>query len=116
MERKRTLSFIAAVIALSASVCSLVCAADYRPPLKSEIPSAAQPAESAAEADAGDFSPRIFRLWNGKAAVFLPGAETPEQVLAADCDSLPDDVADRLEEGIYAYTREQYYSYLEDFS
>lgn len=123
METKKTMSLLLAVLLFSVSVYSLVWAADYQPPADKGKNSSASservisdPRTIGAVSETDDFSPRLFGIWNGKAAVFRPGASEPEAVLSADCGSLPEEVAERLKEGIIVYTREQYYSYLEDFS
>ena len=113
MSVKNTLSMILAAAAFSASVFSLASAAEYRPPAEQ---AGALDATNAEVAEEAPFTPKIIRIWNGKAAVFEPGAEEPDVILPADADSLPEEFWERLVKGIIIHTREQYNSYMEDFS
>ena len=122
LDKKRMSLFLAAFL-FSVSVYSLVRAADYQPAAeKSGIGTVAsdrfgseeRATQKVSETDA--FTPRVFRMWNGSVAIFRPGNAEPETVLSTDCDSLPEDAAEKLKEGIFVYSLEQYYSCLEDFS
>ena len=111
MIDKRTLSLMIAAAAFSVSLYTLARAASYRPADKA----AGAPAESAVSVT-DTFTPKVIRLWNGRAAVFEPGSTEPEKVLEADIESFPEEVWERLRKGIFIYSREQYINYLEDFS
>ena len=118
-SKKNAVALFFVFAAFCASVYSLASAASYEPvPVRvndriSDTDVTPEPSDPPEEAT---FQAKVIRLWHGKAAVFDVGAETPEQILPADTESLPDDVISRLSEGIFIYTQEQYISYIEDFS
>ncbi len=116
---KKSAALAAAFAAFCASVYSLASAASYRPaagPVQMKVSDADQSRVSSGSGEEDTFRTRVIRLWQGRAAVFETGAETPEEILPADTSQLPEDVISRLKEGIFIYSQEQYINYLEDFS
>lgn len=58
----------------------------------------------------------ILKEYSGKLAVFSDGEDTPEEILDIYVSVFPDTDKKKLAKGIYAYSREELQSLLEDFS
>lgn len=125
MNQRAKLFFIASFAAFAASVYALAAAAAYRPTVVPPAPTAAaavSPADTSAPAAHPtaeaheEYRTKIIRLYRGRVAVFEEGSETPVRLLPTDVDGLPANAVERLKEGVYAYTAEQYQNYVEDFS
>lgn len=59
---------------------------------------------------------RVVGVWEGKLAVFLPDAATPERVYETRVSALPEEEQARLMRGIVAENRRELLALLENYS
>lgn len=123
MNKRAKITLIASFAAFAASIYSLAAAAAYRPSVIQPAPTAAvSPTDTASVPDLPEapqdepYRTKIIRLHRGRVAVFEEGSDSPIKLLPTDVEQLPDNAVERLKEGVYAYTAEQYRNYIEDFS
>lgn len=124
MNKKAKITLLMSFAVFAASIYALAAAAAYQPRVVQPSPTvAAISSTDTAERDAPPesvpdetYRTKVIKLYRGKVAVFEEGADVPVKLLPTDVDQLPDNAVERLKEGVYAYTAEQYQTYIEDFS
>lgn len=118
MRKKATFTLALSAAAFAASVYALAAAAAYQPEQNTATPAtvSSSQSESLSQSSEESFSPKIIKEYNGNVAVFEENQTTPIKILDTLTDTLPPETAEQLKEGITAFTRDEYLSYLEDFS
>ena len=127
MNKKTRITLILSFALFAASVYSLAAAAVYQPvvvqqPTPTIMVSHTDNTPSDAREHLPDvpsdqpYSTKIIKLHRGRVAVFEENSDSPIKILSTEVSDLPDNAIQRLKEGVYAYTAEQYQNYIEDFS
>lgn len=126
MNKTTKITLILSFAAFAASVYSLAAAAAYQPDIVEPAPtitvshtdntSSVQPDPQPSALSDDPYRTKIIRLQRDKIAVFEEDSNSPIKVLPTDISQLPENAIERLKQGVYAYTEEQYQNYIEDFS
>lgn len=119
MRKKATFTLALSAAAFAASVYALAAAAAYQPDQNTATPAAVSSSQiesSSKISEEESFSPKIIKEYNGNVAVFEENQAAPIKILDTQTNNLPPETAERLKKGITAFTRDEYLSYLEDFS
>ena len=103
---------------MAAAAAGIICAAGLL--LWRGAGASARPAEQTASdvpaaRDRTGFSRKVLSVWQGRLALFEPGARVPSEVYDCFVASLPDGERQKLAEGIPVYDEEQLAQLLEAY-